>query len=211
MGAGESVACNWGATCAGRARRRALAGDAGCRRCLRLGRWLRHLGDTANAHHPHGRQRHDQPQPFGALGIGHFGPLPMPTAAFGVLGAARDPGAHARPARIGLIGRQVGQNQPGFGIRRIPTRQQGAVQLALARLETGDPSAPGWTAIADDLRQRLIVGRTRRPILSRPIDAQEWMPPHGRDRVKQPAVLQAPIGEHDDRPIDGGDTAQRAE
>jgi len=151
----------------------APTGDVGCRQCLHLERWVRHLGGTANAHHPHGRQRHGQPPPFGALRVGHFGLLPLPTAAFGVLGADLNPGAHAIPDGCGGIRRQVGQDQPGFGICRIPARQHGAVHLAFAGRETGDPSAPGRAASADDLHERVIVGRTCRPILPLAIDAQE--------------------------------------
>ena len=67
-------------------------------------------------------------------------PRSWPRAGFE---AQFDPEAESVPAGSYLIGRQVGEDDPGFLLLGVPDHQQGAAALGLGGAEGGAPSDPG--------------------------------------------------------------------
>ena len=94
------------------------------RRSGKLGRFRRGVGLLfvlpAHTQNPHRRYRNRQPEPLHSLGIGHLRLLPLPTAAFDQLEALFDPVPQTVPARLGRLRRQVGDQEPGLLVARLP-------------------------------------------------------------------------------------------
>lgn len=167
--------------------------------CLRL---------TPDAHHPQGRHRHRQPEPFGAARVAHLGLFPMPAAPFGILEARFDPGSQPIPGHIRLLSWQVGQHQPGVGIAAIPARHQRASQLTLGGLEAADRSSPPLPDVADHVTERSEGRAAERAILALPSNPQVGMPAGLVDGLKQPFGIQAAVGSHEHPPVGGHTTVQ---
>jgi hypothetical protein len=117
-----------------------------------------------------------------------------------------DPPPQPVPARIAGFGRQVGEDQPGIGVAVLPAGKQRTVQTACAGLEGGAAPAPTRAWARDEAGQRQKEGLARRPERAAFVDPQEGMPAQADDAPKQPACVQAPIGQDQDHPgrRDGG-------
>jgi hypothetical protein len=87
-----------------------------------LGPWLREVGLAADTDGPSGRHRQGEPEPLRPCGRQHLGLFPMPATALAVFEAALDPSAQRIPRDIDSGRRQVGEDQPGIAIPRIPAR-----------------------------------------------------------------------------------------
>src|SRR5688500_7591723 len=127
----------------------------------------------------------------------------MPPTPFAVFEPTLDPGSQSIPSHIGLHAGQVGHHKPGFAVARVPTRQEGARQLASSGCKAGNRTRPPLTDAADHLRQRAKGRRALRAILPLAIDTQEGMPSQALNRCKEPVGVQPTIGEDNDGPSGG--------
>ncbi len=84
------------------------------------------LGGPARAHHREGSHGQDQPQPTSPRWIGHLGLMPAPAAPLAVFKPGLDPRPHPIPGDLCDLRRQIGQDQPGIGVRFRPLGEQGA-------------------------------------------------------------------------------------
>ncbi len=108
-------------------------------------------------------------------GSGHPGGLPLPAGPLGEREPALDPGAHAVPARVGGVRRQVGQEQPGLGAPVGPADQQRADQPPVGPLE-GRPGALPRPARGGERPQRRVAGLAGRPGGPAGVDPPERVP-----------------------------------
>ena len=95
----------------------------------------------------------------------------MPATAFAVFEAALDPGAQRIPRDIDCDRRQVGEDQPGGAISRIPACEQGARELPRWRGKAEDGASPPLPHVADHLRQRPTGDGGGQTIVTLAIDA----------------------------------------
>ena len=116
---------------------------------------------------------------------------------------ALDPGAQPIPRDIAGGRRQGGEEQPGVAIPGIPACQEGACELPCGGGAADDRASPPLPDTADHLRQRTTGGGGGHPIVALTIDAQEGMPAQRWHRGKQPAGVQATVGQHQHRPVGG--------
>ncbi len=164
------------------------------------------VGVTAHAYHPHHRHCHRQPQSLDAPRIAHLAVMPAQTSALDIFEARFNPDPQAIPRHIGLLRRQVGEDDPGMLIADLPLHQQRATQAALRlgkTLHHALPLRPRRRHKAADPVKSLFPNGTG---LDRQIDAQERMPATGHNGRREPPGIQAAIRQHQDFPV-GGHTA----
>src|SRR5207253_9934614 len=116
---------------------------------------------------------------------------PMPAAAFAVFEPALDPGARPIPRDIDGGRRQVGEDQPGGAIPRIPARQEGARELPRWGSKANDLARPPLPDTADPLRQRTTGSGGGQPRVTWAIDAPEGTSAQGVHRRKAAAGVPA--------------------
>ena len=92
---------------------RAPTGDVGGRQFIETAGGQGSIGLATDAHYQQGGHGKGLPEAGRPRGVGDVGLLPLPTAAFGVLETAFDPGAQAVPTDIRLLRGQVGNDEPG--------------------------------------------------------------------------------------------------
>src|SRR5712691_5903558 len=96
---------------------------AGGKRLLRL---------APDAQQPQGGPGDGQPQARGPVWPRPVGALPLPARALSDLEAPHNPRPPSRPTGGTGFRRQIGQDQPRILVARLPARQEGPVELAVA-------------------------------------------------------------------------------
>src|SRR5438132_5311447 len=160
----------------------------------------RSSSSTPYAQQPQGRHGDRQPQTRRPFGFGHVRPVPLPAAALGDLKTLLNP--RAQPIATGRTGlrRQIGQDQPWILVARLPARQQGTVELAVAAFEGHARPLPrgAW------LRHQRLEGNPAHLALGTEgttrVDAKKGVPSQTGNAPKQTESVQATIGQHEDRP-----------
>src|SRR5260370_16420988 len=106
---------------------------------------LAFLGLTAQTQTPHLRHSYRQPKPFAPAGMRHFRLMPAPQSTFEIFEPCFDPGAQSIPTDLGLLGLQIGQDDPRGLITGFPMQQQRAPDptlFARKALHTSLPTRP---------------------------------------------------------------------
>ena len=86
-----------------------------------------------------------------AGGVGAPGLVPLPAQALYGLEAQFDPEAQGVPAGSYLIGRQVGEDDPGFLLPGVPDHQQGAAALGFGSAEGGALANPSCIGTGNEV------------------------------------------------------------
>src|SRR5579859_3048964 len=106
-------------------------------------------------------------------------PLPVPAAPFAVLEAAFNPTAQPIPTGLGLLRRQIRQDEPRILIPLIPAGQQGATHTSPFAGKTAHASTPLAAFVRhqahDRLKRRAAFGSLGSRFTA-DIDPQKRMP-----------------------------------
>src|SRR5262249_24540457 len=92
------------------------------------------------------------------------------------------------------------QHEPRFFVTIPPPGEQRAAQLAIPRGKGGPGPAPALPNLLHQLAEPHELGLLVWSELAAPIDAQEWVPADPDDSTKQPAGIQAAIGQNQHGP-----------
>ncbi len=155
---------------------------------------------AAKGDHPQRGDRHRQPQACHPIGLAHLGVLRLPAATFGAGARLLAPRAQSIPLRVAAVGQQIGQHEPRFFVTISPPRQQRAVQLAVARDEGRTSPAPALPNLLYQVAEPHELDLIDWSELAALIDAQERVPAQTDNPTKQPAGVQAAIGQNQHHP-----------
>ena len=113
-----------------------------------------------------GGHRQHQPVAGNTRWVGAPGLIPLPAQALDGLEAQFDPEAQGVPTWSHLIGRKVGEDDPGFVLLDVPDDQQGAAALGFGSAEGGSAANPGRIGTGNE-----ALGRQPAPTVGAESDA----------------------------------------
>src|SRR5680860_642110 len=136
-----------------------------------------------------GRHGKHQPVPRNPLAIGAAGPFPLPPHALEGPESHFHPDPQTIPGETQLVGGQVSQHNPGFGLAILPDHRQGAAAAHLAMLEGRPRSHPGMTRSGNEVDRPLALLPQRRKgrVWA---NAHHRMPAYSPDLAPQPSISQ---------------------
>ena len=143
-----------------------------------------------------GGHRQHQPVAGDTRWVGAPGLIPLPAQAFDGLEAQFDPEAQGVPTWSHLIGRKVGEDDPGFALLDVPDDQQGAAALGFGSAEGGSAANPGRIGTGTE-----ALGGQPAPTVGAESDvlpvAHTGMPALGAYLRPQLGTGYAPVAQHD--------------
>ena len=120
--------------------------------------------------------------------------MPAPLSALVILKPAFNPGTQTIPRPLGLLSRQIGDDDPGLFRARLTADEHGAVlQAGVLVGKTGHARCPLLSACGQPVADPLPPIAAVDTDFGSQIDTQERMPALGHDLVIQPGGIQAPI------------------